>query len=298
MPGDETGLGTAGSSPVPPGQTPVLETRDLTKRFGGVVAVREVTLALPHVGVYGLCGLNGAGKSTLFNLLAGALRADGGSVSFEGSDVTGLSASKRARLGIARTWQMVHLAGQRTVLDNVAVACLPSPSQSMILAPFRTQLKDARERARVVLDDLGLWHMHNRLAGTLTLEGQRLTELARAVADDPKVLLADEPASGLSGTQRSALADTLVHLGESRAVMLVEHDLDMLERISQYLWAMLDGGIAFAGKPEEFAGTRAHAALRGIQAARRTTDLRSLAVPGDLTALGDLAAPGDEGRLP
>jgi ABC-type branched-subunit amino acid transport system ATPase component len=261
-------------SPVPDGQVPVLHARDLTKRFGGVTAVREVTLELPRAGVFGLCGLNGAGKSTLFNLLAGALRADGGSVWFEGKDVTALQASRRARLGVARTWQLVHLAGQRTVLDNVAVACLPSPGQPMSLAPFRTQLREARERARLVLEDLGLWHTHHRLAGTLTLEGQRLTELARAVAGDPKVLLADEPASGLSGRQRSALADTLVHLGETRTVMLVEHDLDMLERISQYLWAMLDGGIAFAGRPDEFEGTHAHAALRGIQAAERTTDLR------------------------
>lgn len=272
-----------GYGPVPEGQTPVLQAKDLTKRFGGVIAVREVTLALPHVGVYGLCGLNGAGKSTLFNLLAGALRADSGTIWFEGKDVTSSPASKRARLGLARTWQMVHLAGQRTVLDNVAVACLPSPAQSMFLAPFRTQLKEARERARLVLDDLGLWHMHKLMAGTLTLEGQRLTELARAVAGNPKVLLADEPASGLSGKQRTALSETLVHLGESRTVMLVEHDLDMLERISQYLWAMLDGGIAFAGRPDEFAGTQAHAALRGIQAARRTTDLRRLAARGDGT---------------
>jgi ABC-type branched-subunit amino acid transport system ATPase component len=272
-----------GYGPVPEGQTPVLQAKDLTKRFGGVIAVREVTLALPHVGVYGLCGLNGAGKSTLFNLLAGALRADSGTIWFEGKDVTSSPASKRARLGLARTWQMVHLAGQRTVLDNVAVACLPSPAQSMFLAPFRTQLKEARERARLVLDDLGLWHMHKLMAGTLTLEGQRLTELARAVAGNPKVLLADEPASGLSGKQRTALSETLVHLGESRTVMLVEHDLDMLERISQYLWAMLDGGIAFAGRPDEFAGTQAHAALRGIQAARRATDLRRLAARGDGT---------------
>lgn len=272
-----------GHGPVPEGQTPVLQAKDLTKRFGGVTAVREVTLALPHVGVYGLCGLNGAGKSTLFNLLAGALRADSGTIWFEGKDVTSSPASKRARLGLARTWQMVHLAGQRTVLDNVAVACLPSPAQSMFLAPFRTQLKEARERARLVLDDLGLWHMHKLMAGTLTLEGQRLTELARAVAGNPKVLLADEPASGLSGKQRTALSETLVHLGETRTVMLVEHDLDMLERISQYLWAMLDGGIAFAGRPDEFAGTQAHAALRGIQAARRTTDLRRLAARGDGT---------------
>ena len=176
----------------------VLACHDVTKSYGGVLAVDSVSLEVPLRGLFGLCGFNGAGKSTLFNLLAGSVRADSGSVQIDGRDATGWSAMRRARSGVARTWQTVRLAHGRTALDNVAAACLADPGQWMLGSLWRSQAAPARERAWAALEKLGIGHLGAQLVDGLTLEAQRLTELARALVSEPKVLLADEPASGLS----------------------------------------------------------------------------------------------------
>jgi ABC-type branched-subunit amino acid transport system ATPase component len=266
----------AGPLAAGPGGDTVLECRNVSKTFGSLVAVSDVSVQIPVQGVFGLCGLNGAGKSTLFNLLAGSMPVDTGEVIFRGQDVTSVAAAKRARMGLARTWQLVRLAGDRTVLDNVASNCIKSKGQPLVASIFRTQVYEARLRARDVLSELGMLHLHKELTGNLTLEAQRLTELARALAADPAIVLADEPASGLSGGQRRVLAETLTHLGTTRAVFLVEHDLELLERISQYMWAMLGGRLAFSGVPEEFDSSPAQATLRGTH----TADLPTPAEPG------------------
>lgn len=248
----------------PPAHPP-LECRDLSKHFGGIPAVDGVSLQLPGPGVFGLCGLNGAGKSTLFSLLAGAQRADQGSVFIAGTNVTRMPAAERSRRGLARTWQGVHLADGRSVLDNVAAACLASKTQPLIMALLRPQLAQARSRAAEVLGDLGLADITAAIVSSLTLEKQRLVELARAVASDPIVILADEPASGLSASGRAVLADALARLGQDRAVLMVEHDLDMLERLSQHLWTLASGRIVFAGTPAAFAESAERKRLRRIR---------------------------------
>ncbi len=237
----------------------------LTKRFGGVLAVDDVSLEIDRSGVFGLCGFNGAGKSTLFDLLAGAVRPDAGTVVLGGRDVTGLGSAQRSRLGLARTWQRVRLAGDRTVLDNVAAGAVARPGQSMLVSFFRPGLALARSRAATVLAELGLTHLADQLAGNLTLEGQRLTELARALVSEPKVILADEPASGLSAAQRQVLAEMLSRLGTSRTVVLVEHDLDLLTSVADHVWAMVSGRVAFSGAVAEFTVSEVHASLRGMR---------------------------------
>lgn len=249
------------------GTGPVLGCVEITKAFGGVRAVDRVSIEVPHAGVFGLCGFNGAGKTTLFNLLAGSLRADEGEVRMFGRDVTRTPAAERARLGIARTWQTVRLARDRSVLDNVAVSCVPVPQQSILGSLRRSQTGPARERAAAALERVGIAHLMSRQAGSLTLEGQRLTELARALGSEPVVLLADEPASGLSREQRGVLAEVLRDLAGELAVVLVEHDLDMLTGVSEHVWAMVDGRIAFGGGVPEFLASPVFARLRGITAA-------------------------------
>lgn len=243
-----------------------LECAHLTKRFGGVTAVDDVSLSLPSTGVYGLCGPNGAGKSTLFNLLAGATPADNGTVSLDGRDLTGRNATARARAGIARTWQSVRLLEDRSVVDNVAIGCAGNVGRSMVTAVFRGSLAAARQQARAALDDLDLGKLADRTVASLTLEGQRMVELARAVVTEPVVILADEPASGLSRGQRLALADFLVELAKTRTMLVVEHDIEMLERISTRLYAMIDGRLAFEGDIAAFRASPIRASLRGISA--------------------------------
>lgn len=242
-----------------------LSCEGVTKSYGGVRAVDSVSLSVPRQGLFGLCGFNGAGKSTLFNLLAGSVRADDGMVRIDGRDATGWSAMRRARFGVARTWQTVRLAHGRTVLDNVAAAGLAEPGQWILGALWRPQVAPARERAWAVLESLGIGDLGGRLVDGLTLEAQRLTELARALVSEPKVLLADEPASGLSATQRTVLADALTAISKDRAVVVVEHDLDMLTSISSHMWAMVEGRLAYSGDVESFRATPVYAEMRGIE---------------------------------
>ena len=243
----------------------VLACDGVTKSYGGVLAVDSVTLEVPRRGLSGLCGFNGAGKSTLFNLLAGSVRADAGRVRIDERDATGWSAMRRARSGVARTWQTVRLAPGRTALDNVAAAALRDPGQSMIGALWRPQAAAARERAWAALETLGIGHLGPQLVDGLTLEAQRLTELARALVSEPRVLLADEPASGLSAAQRSVLAEALTTISADRAVVVVEHDLDMLTSISGHMWAMVEGRLAYSGDVGTFRSTPVYAGLRGIE---------------------------------
>jgi ABC-type branched-subunit amino acid transport system ATPase component len=242
----------------------VLACADITKIYGGVRAVDSVSIEVPGRGLFGLCGFNGAGKSTLFSLLAGSVRADSGTVQINGQDATGWSAMRRARSGLARTWQTVRLAPGRTAIDNVAAACLRDPGQWILGSLWKAQVAPARERARDALERLGIGHLAGHLVDGMTLEAQRLTELARALVSDPKVLLADEPASGLSATQRTALAGVLATISEDRAVVVVEHDLDMLTSISEHIWAMVGGRLAYSGDVESFRSSPVLADLRGI----------------------------------
>jgi ABC-type branched-subunit amino acid transport system ATPase component len=243
----------------------VLACTDVTKSYGGVRAVDSVSLQVPRQGLFGLCGLNGAGKSTLFNLLAGSAKVDSGMVSIDGQNATGWSAMRRSRSGVARTWQTVRLAHGRSAVDNVAVACLRNPRQWVLGSVWRPQAAAARELAWEALDRLGIGDAGDQVIDGMTLETQRLTELARALVSEPKVLLADEPASGLSAAQRSVLAEALATISADRAVVVVEHDLDLLTSISQHIWAMVEGRLAFSGDVATFRTSPEFANLRGIQ---------------------------------
>jgi ABC-type branched-subunit amino acid transport system ATPase component len=254
----------AGGGGSPATGSPVLSCTDITKIYGGVRAVDSVSLQVPGQGLSGLCGFNGAGKSTLFNVLAGSVRADSGTVRIGGRDATGWSAMRRARSGLARTWQTVRLAHGRTALDNVAAAALADPGQWILGSLWKPEVAPARERAWAVLERLGIGHLADQLVDGMTLEAQRLTELARALVSEPKVLLADEPASGLSATQRTVLAEVLTKISEDRAVVVVEHDLDLLTAISGHMWAMVEGRLAYSGDVETFRSSPVFADLRGI----------------------------------
>jgi ABC-type branched-subunit amino acid transport system ATPase component len=243
----------------------VLACTDVTKSYGGVRAVDSVSLEVPRAGLFGLCGLNGAGKSTLFNVLAGSAKVDSGTVVIDGQNATGWSAMRRARSGVARTWQTVRLAHGRSAVDNVAVACLGNPRQWVLGSVVHPQVAAARERAWGALDRLGIGSVGNQLIDGMTLETQRLTELARALVSEPKVLLADEPASGLSAAQRTVLAEALTTISADRAVVVVEHDLDLLTAISTHMWAMVEGRLAYSGDVQAFRSSPVFADLRGIQ---------------------------------
>ena len=217
----------------------LLETSGLTKRFGGVVAVNAVNLAVAEGQVFGLIGPNGAGKTTLINLISGHFRADGGAIRFAGADVTRLRPDQLARRGVARTFQAIRLFKGLTVLDNVLVGrYVRSRSDALgSLVPFRDPAAAERDRARALLARVGLAARANALAGELAYGDQRRCEIARALASEPRLLILDEPAAGMNPTESATLREMLRALaGEGITIILIEHDvrlvMDACERVA------------------------------------------------------------------
>ena len=242
----ESAAGAAGAG------VALLECRGIGKEYGGLTVLDDVTIKLPDRGLFGLCGPNGAGKTTLLNVIGGSVPPGRGTVILDGEDITRRPPQERFHLGISRTFQAVHLIKGRTVLDNVAVACLASHTSSIVTRVARSKLDDARDKAARTLSDLGMHGIQDREVSSLTLESQRMVELARALAANPRLLLLDEPASGLSEEQRHRLAELLTAFGERTCVLLVEHDLDLVAQVSERIFVLSSGRLVFDGGPADF----------------------------------------------
>jgi branched-chain amino acid transport system permease protein len=230
----------------------LLEVRGVYKEYGGLSVLHDVTLALPERGLFGLCGPNGAGKSTLLNIIGGSVAPSAGEVILSGTDITRRPPNERFYQGVSRTFQAVHLIKGRTVLDNVAVACLASHNSSIVTRIGRSRLDAARAQAARTLADLGMADLADREVSSLTLETQRMVELARALAPSPRLLLLDEPASGLSEDQRQRLAALLATIADRTCVLLVEHDLALVAQVSERIFVLSGGHLVFDGGPADF----------------------------------------------
>jgi branched-chain amino acid transport system ATP-binding protein len=219
----------------------LLETSGLTKRFGGVVAVNAVDLAVAEGEVFGLIGPNGAGKTTLINVISGQARADGGTVRFAGADVTRLRPDQLARRGIARTFQAIRLFKGLTVLENVRLGGFVRGGSPM--------------HARALLDRMGLSARANALAGELAYGDQRRLEIARALAAEPKLLILDEPAAGMNPTESAALRVLLRSLGtEGITTVLIEHDVRLVMGACDRVAVLSFGRKIAQGTPAEVQG--------------------------------------------
>lgn len=246
------------------GAAPVLYGRGLTKSFGGVAAVRDVTITVEGPGVYCIVGPNGAGKSTLLELISGGYAPDRGTVVFRGQDVTGTPAWRRARMGMSRTFQNVELCDTLSPLDNVAVAALPE-RRGIMHPVLRGVMADARLRALQSLATMGTDRVAYFPLHRLTLAQERNVELARALVGDPHIILLDEPASGLSVHQRAGFAEVLANLSQRLPIILVEHDLDLVAKVAKVVVVLVEGEVIYEGGVEGFEGdpaVRYH--LRGL----------------------------------
>jgi branched-chain amino acid transport system permease protein len=230
----------------------LLECAGVNKEYGGLRVLEEVSLSLPARGLFGLCGPNGAGKSTLLGVIGGSVAPEAGRVLLDGADITRLPPQQRFHLGVGRTFQAVHLIGGRSVLDNVAVSCLSSHRSSLAAGIIRNRLAEARDKAAEALDYLGMGRLSGKEVSALTLENQRMVEFARAIAARPRLLLLDEPASGLSESQRERLKDVLRTVGGMTCVLLVEHDLGLVAQITEKIFVLASGQLVFEGSPDEF----------------------------------------------
>lgn len=237
------------------GRDALLTVEAVTKRFGGLTAVRDMKLELHRGEILGLLGPNGAGKSTMFNLIAGSLDASAGEIIFNGQQISGLKPPEIAGLGISRTFQHIRLLPEMTVLDNVALGAHLRASQGVLVSAFHAERgrEDMimREAARQI-ERVGLGAHINDLAGSLSLGQQRILEIARALAADPLVLLLDEPAAGLRLKEKEALSGLLKSLrSEGIAILLVEHDMDFVMNLVDRLVVMSFGEKITEGSPEE-----------------------------------------------
>jgi branched-chain amino acid transport system ATP-binding protein len=219
-----------------------LEVNSVSVRFGGVAALSNVSLRV-HAGVVtGLIGPNGAGKTTLFNVVSGLQRPNHGEVYIDGRDVTRLGPHRRARLGLARTFQRLELFGTLSALDNVRVG---------LEARHRESDVDELDTAEKLLERVGVHARRDTQVGSLPTGTARLVELARALSISPKVLLLDEPCSGLDDSESEALGALLRGLAqEGRSILLVEHDTDLVLKICDHIYVLDFGEIIASGSPE------------------------------------------------
>jgi branched-chain amino acid transport system ATP-binding protein len=235
-----------------------LSVRDLSVNFGGLRAVDGVSFGIEPKAIHGLIGPNGAGKTTIFNCVTGFYRPTSGRIHFLDHDITHCRPDQVARLGIARTFQNVQLFPSLSVLDNVLVA-KHSHMRTGVLAeglglPFvRKQERTVRDKAYALLEFLGLADLHRQPAASLPLGSQKRLELARALALDPKLLLLDEPASGLNTSETQTLGDTLLRIRDRFAltILLVEHDMGLVMNVSDTITVLNFGRKIAEGTPQK-----------------------------------------------
>ncbi|KRW94084.1 ABC transporter ATP-binding protein [Paracoccus sp. MKU1] len=236
---------------------PLLEVRNGTKRFGGLVAVNDVSFSVRGGEVVGLIGPNGAGKSTLFNLVTGVAQLSAGEIFFDGKSITGLPLHGRPSIGMSRTFQIVRLFPGMTVLQNVLMGFHPQLPDGLLrtLLGLRHSLREERrvtEKAMELLEFVGMEDLADEKIGELPYGKQRLVEIARAMAIEPRILLLDEPAAGLNGTETANLGAMLRVLNERGVtVLIVEHDIDFMMGLCDQI-VVLDHGVKIAeGRPSE-----------------------------------------------
>ena len=239
----------------PPHGETILEAREVTRKFGGLVANNAMSLSVKAGEILALIGPNGAGKSTMFNQLSGVDTPTSGEVLFRGKSVAGHSSREIAALGMSRTFQHVRLLPKMSVLENVAIGAHMRGSRGVLPAAWRLDRADEARllrEAAIQVERVGLGEFMHTEAGSLALGQQRILEIARALCSDPCLLLLDEPAAGLRLKEKQALSELLRRLkSEGMAVLIVEHDMDFVMNLVDRVVVMEFGQKIAEGLPDE-----------------------------------------------
>jgi len=236
----------------------LLEVKDLNKHFGGLQAVRDATFTVAENKVTGLVGPNGAGKTTVFNMITGTIPADSGNVTFQGKDITGVTAQGRVRHGIARTFQDVRLLPRLTVAENVAVGVQEQPGEKffkLFIAPVHVRKREKETLVRVheCLDFVGIGkEVRSEPAGNLSYGEQKLVSIARLLATGARLLLLDEPTSGLDEHSLDQFRAVLAKLIEDgKSVLMVEHNMLLVRELCDRAVFMATGQVLAVDTPEK-----------------------------------------------
>jgi branched-chain amino acid transport system ATP-binding protein len=237
----------------------MLQIRDLTKRFGGVLACDCISLDVPAGELHAVIGPNGAGKSTLIGQLAGEISPDAGQIFFDGRDITRLPMHRRSTLGLARTFQITSLFHDFTVLDNVALAVQAHAGHSFrFWRPARREV-ELRRPARAALARVGLESRADAICAILSHGEHRQLEIALALATAPRMLLLDEPMAGMGPEESARMIALLGELKREQTILLIEHDMDAVFRLADRITVLVDGRVIASGAPDD---VRADAEVR------------------------------------
>ena len=231
-------------------RSPILRTEGLTVRFGGLTALNNVTLAVPHGEIRAMIGPNGAGKSTFFNCVTGVLRPTSGRIVFDGEDITGLPPHRISQKAIARSYQITNILPGATVLENVRIAA-QSRHHSWSLVRHHRAVGDVIDRARAVLDAVGLGDKEEELAANLSHGEQRHLEIGIALATEPKLLCLDEPTAGMSVSETRATVELIRQIATDLTILIVEHDMEVVMGLAKTITVLHYGEVLAEGTPAQ-----------------------------------------------
>jgi len=235
---------------------PILQVRGLSKNFGGLAAVDNVSLDVGVGELHAVIGPNGAGKTTLINVLSGDLSPSAGSVLFRGTEMAYLAPERRSRLGVGRSYQKVNIFPAFSALENCRLAAQSREPRPLDWLRDAMSYESVFENARRALAAVGLGNRANVMAATLSHGEQRQLEIAMSLATDPKLLLLDEPLAGMGAEETLSMVKLIGELTKNHAILLVEHDMDAVFRLAQVLTVMVSGKILATGAPETIRANR------------------------------------------
>jgi branched-chain amino acid transport system ATP-binding protein len=234
----------------------VIETRGLTKRFGGLTAVDQVDLTVPENEIRAIIGPNGAGKSTLFNMVTGFLDPSEGTVLFNGENITDLKPHERCQKGMSRSFQINEIFESLTVHENVRIAAQGKHEKRLDPLRDAASLESVNETVDEVLDRIGLADEAKVTARNLSYGDQRKLEIGLVLASDPTLLLFDEPTAGVGAEESHELEALIGEIANDRTVILIEHDIDMIMNIADKISVLYEGSLIAEGTPDEIASNQ------------------------------------------
>jgi branched-chain amino acid transport system ATP-binding protein len=238
----------------------MLTLTSLSKNFGGLRVLENVSLCVPERGIFGLIGPNGAGKTTLFNLITGLLPPSSGAIAFSGRRLNGMAPYEITRLGVARTFQNIRVFREMSLLENVRVSMAGRQRCGIVgllvgSPDYRSAERREREMAHEFLARVGLAHKAEFAAGSLSYGEQRRLEIARALATGPKLLLLDEPAAGMNSVEKQQLMDEIRKLDASGiGILMIEHDMRFIMQLCREIAVLNFGEVIAKGAPDEIRG--------------------------------------------
>jgi branched-chain amino acid transport system ATP-binding protein len=230
----------------------MLKIEGLTKRFGGLTAVDNLSLDFPEGKLHAVIGPNGAGKTTLFNLITGLLKSDSGRVQFRNHNISGMKPHQISRLGVKRTMQIKSVFNQLTVTENLSIT---RQSAQRFLHPLRSASRDRQTRERVdeVLEQMDMTRLAGQTAGTLSYGDVAMLEIGMAVISEPQLLLLDEPICGMSPAETERAVAKIRELARTIGIIIIEHDMEVVFGIADDITVLAQGALLVSGSPKEIA---------------------------------------------